>query len=217
MGRRGRVALKSLVWAVCLAPLAWLLVRALAGDLGANPIDTVTDTLGDWALRILLASLAMTPLRLLTGLAWPAVLRRLLGLFAFAYVVLHFLVWVALDHFFAWREMGADVVKRPYITAGMLALILLVPLAVTSTGAMVKRLGGRAWRRLHRLAYVVAVLGVVHDAWLAKVGVPDPYIYGAILGALLAVRVWDGARRARLPWPGRERSDRLGIHHEISR
>ena len=151
--------------------------------------------LGRWTLRILLASLAMTPLRILTGQAWPITLRRLLGLFAFAYALLHFSVWVVLDFFFDWELMIADIVKRPYITVGMTALVLLTPLALTSTSGMIKRLGGKAWRRLHRLAYVAAILGVLHYLWLAKVGVHTPWIYAAVLAVLLGIRAFDAIRR----------------------
>jgi sulfoxide reductase heme-binding subunit YedZ len=154
----------------------------------------LTRTLGIWALRLLLASLAMTPLRVLTGWAWPIALRRLLGLWAFAYVCLHFAVWVGLDHFFDWHTMGEDVVKRPYITVGVLALLLLIPLAATSTAGMIRRLGSRAWRRLHRLVYVIAVLAILHYVWLAKKAIDDPYWYALALAALLALRVWAWAR-----------------------
>ena len=197
MSFRARVALKIAVWAVCLAPLAQLLHRFRTDDLGANPIDFVTDSLGIWALRLLLASLALTPLRIVFGLSWPVTLRRLLGLFAFAYAVLHLATWVVLDHFFDWPVMLADVVKRPYITVGMAAATLLVPLATTSTAGMIKRLGGRAWRRLHRLVYAAALLAVLHFIWLAKVGRIEPYVYAAILGVLLGVRAVDAARRWR--------------------
>lgn len=195
MSSRARVALKILVWAACLAPLALLAWRFHAGDLGANPIDFVTDSLGIWALRLLLASLALTPLRILLGLAWPVTLRRLLGLFAFSYVALHLATWVVLDHFLDWPVMLADVVKRPYITAGMGAFLLLLPLAATSTAGMIKRLGARAWRRLHRLVYASAVLAVLHFVWLAKVGRVEPYVYAGILALLLGVRMIDAARR----------------------
>ncbi len=137
----------------------------------------------------------MTPLRILTGQAWPITVRRLLGLFAFAYVLLHFSVWVVLDFFFDWELMLADIVKRPYITVGMTALVLLTPLAATSTSGMIKRLGGKTWRRLHRLAYVAAILGVLHYLWLAKVGVHTPWIYAAVLTVLLAIRVIDAVRK----------------------
>jgi len=193
---RVRIALKAAIWAVCLFPLALLLYQFHTDNLGANPIDHVTRTLGDWTIRLLLASLAMTPLRLLFGISWPLTLRRLLGLFAFFYVCLHFSVWIVLDHFFNWSEMGPDILKRPYITVGLLALTLLVPLAATSTTGMVKRLGGLNWRRLHRLVYVAATLGVLHYLWLAKKGVNDPFFYAGALTLLLGIRLWDWARRA---------------------
>ena len=200
MGRRGRLALKLGVWAIAVAPLAWLGWRWQTIGLGANPIELLTRTLGIWALRLLLASLAMTPLRVITGWAWPIALRRLLGLWAFTYVVLHFTVWVGLDHFFDWQTMGDDVLKRPYITVGVLALLLLLPLAATSTAAMVRRLGFRTWRALHRLVYAIAILAILHYLWLAKKALDDPYWYALVLAALLAVRLFDWARRrARRP------------------
>lgn len=186
------------MWGVCLAPLGWLAAHALTGTLGTNPIDYVTDMLGRWTLRILLASLALTPLRILTGRPWPITVRRLLGLFAFAYALLHFSVWVVLDFFFEWTLMLEDIVKRPYITVGMTALLLLVPLAATSTAGMIKRLGARNWRRLHRLAYVAAILGVLHYLWLAKVGVHTPWIYAGVLAVLLGIRCVDLVRRQRV-------------------
>jgi sulfoxide reductase heme-binding subunit YedZ len=183
------------VWLACLTPLALLVARFALDRLGTNPIEFITHTLGDWTLRILLASLAVTPLRILTGWAWPIALRRLLGLFAFAYAVLHFLVWVVLDFYFDWAQKAADIVKRPYITVGMTALVLLTPLAITSTAGMVKRLGARTWRRLHRLVYVAAACGVLHYIWLVKVGRQTPLIYAAVLALLLAIRVVDAVRR----------------------
>ncbi len=195
MSRRARVVLKIVAWAACLGPLLALLYRAAAGDLSANPISFVTHWLGDWTLRLLLASLAMTPLRILFGLSWPLSLRRLLGLFAFFYASLHLAVWLVLDHFFDWAEMGADIVKRPYITVGMAAITLMVPLAATSTTAAIKKLGGRNWQRLHRLAYVIGVCGVLHYLWLAKKANPQPYYYAAVLALLLGIRGWDWVRR----------------------
>ncbi len=196
MRRRARLALKAAVWLLCLTPLGALGWWTLTDDLTANPIAFVTDTLGDWTFGILLASLGMTPLRLVTGWGWPASLRRLLGLFAFFYATLHFAMWVLVDHFFNWGQMLSDVVKRPFITVGMLALALLVPLAATSTARMVKRLGARTWKRLHRLVYVVGVLAALHFLWAVKVGRTDQYLYAAVLAVLLGVRVWDAARRA---------------------
>ena len=154
MTRRGRVGLKVAVWAAGLAPLAWLLYRAATGDLTANPISFITNWLGDWTLRILLVSLAMTPLRTLSGWSWPIALRRLLGLFAFAYASLHFGVWLVLDHFFAWKQMGADIVKRPYINVGFTSWVCMLLLAATSTKGMVRRLGGKRWTALHRCVEV---------------------------------------------------------------
>jgi methionine sulfoxide reductase heme-binding subunit len=195
VSRRARVALKAAVWVVALAPLAGLLYGFWTDDLTVNPIEYVTRTLGETALQLLLASLAVTPLRIVLGLGWPLALRRLLGLFAFFYVVLHFAVWVVLDHFFDWPTMLDDVVKRPWITVGVAALLLLIPLAATSTTAMIRRLGGVAWRRLHRLAYVAAILGALHYIWLAKKVLFAPWVYAAVLGLLLAIRVWDAGRR----------------------
>jgi sulfoxide reductase heme-binding subunit YedZ len=195
--RRRRITLKVLVWVGCLTPLAALAWQLWTDPLVTNPVNVATRTLGRWTLRILLLSLTMTPLRVLFSLSWPVTLRRLLGLFAFSYAALHFAIWIVVDHFFDWPTMVADVVKRPYITVGFTALLLLVPLALTSTAGMVRRLGAVAWRRLHRLVYVIAILGVLHFLWLAKVGVRDPYYYAAWLGILLAVRVGDAVRRAR--------------------
>ena len=194
MTARGRVALKVVVWAVALVPLAGLLYGFATDALTVNPIEYVTRELGQTALRLLLATLALTPLRLLSGWSWPVTLRRLLGLLAFFYVVLHFLVWVVLDHFFDWRTMGDDILKRPWITVGVTALLLLIPLAATSTTGMIKRLGGRAWRRLHRLVYVAAVLGCLHYIWLAKKVLVQPWIYAGILAVLLGIRLWDRGR-----------------------
>jgi methionine sulfoxide reductase heme-binding subunit len=192
---RTRVALKVGVWVVALLPLAGLLHGFWTDDLTANPIEYVTRELGETALRLLLASLTPTPLRILLGLSWPLALRRLLGLFAFFYAGLHFAVWIVLDHFFDWRTMADDVVKRPWITVGVTALVLLVPLAATSTTGMIRRLGGRAWRRLHRLVYVAAMLGVLHYIWLAKKVLVAPKVYAGVLVLLLAIRAWDAARR----------------------
>ena len=194
MTTRGRVALKVGVWVVALVPLARLLYGFAIDDLTVNPIEYVTRELGETALRLLLATLALTPLRIVSGWSWPITLRRLLGLLAFFYAVLHFAVWIVLDHFFDWHTMGDDIVKRPWITVGLTALVLLVPLAATSTTGMIKRLGGRAWRRLHRLVYVAGILGCLHYIWLAKKVLIQPWVYAAILVLLLAVRLWDAGR-----------------------
>src|SRR3989454_5433897 len=179
MTARGRVLLKTTVWLVALAPLAALGYWIWTDDLTANPISFITNWLGDWTLRLLLASLAMTPLRILFGLSWPLALRRLLGLFAFFYASLHFSIWLVLDHFFDWREMGADIVKRPYITGGMTALTLMLPLAATSTVAAIKKLGGKNWQRLHRLGDVIGGCGALHYLWVGEKGQPPPHHYAA--------------------------------------
>jgi sulfoxide reductase heme-binding subunit YedZ len=212
MTRRGRVTLKAGVWGVCLAPLVALGFWIVTDDLTANPISFITNHLGQWTLRLLLASLATTPLRLISGWSWPALLRRLLGLFAFFYATLHFSVWILVDHFFNWRQMASDLVERPYITLGMSALLMLVPLAATSTAGMVKRLGAVAWRRLHRLVYLAGLAAVLHFVWLAKVGRTEPYYYAAVLAVLLGVRLADAVRRrarrgAALPASSATRED----------
>jgi len=196
VSRNFRIILKVVVWILCLVPLAVLGYRAVTSDLGANPISFLTNWLGQWAFRLLLVTLALTPLRVLFGMTWQINLRRLLGLFAFSYACLHFGVWILVDHFLNWDQMIADIVKRRYITVGMLALVLMVPLAMTSTGRTIKRLGGSAWRRLHRLIYLVGVLAALHFLWLAKAVRTDQYVYAAILAFLLCIRVWDAIRRA---------------------
>lgn len=195
MSRRGLVALKAGTWAASLAPLAALGWWIATDDLTANPVSFITNHLGDWTFRILLAALAVTPLRTLTGWGWPATLRRVLGLFAFFYAVLHFSVWILVDHLFTWPQMLEDIVKRPFITVGMLALLLMVPLAATSTAGMVKRLGGRRWKRLHRLVYAVGVLAALHFLWLAKVGRTEQYVYAALVVLLLGIRLVEAGRR----------------------
>ena len=195
MTHRSRIALTTVAWALCVLPLVVLLYRAFTDGLGANPISYVTNWLGQWTFRLLLVGLALTPLRIVTGLAWPVLLRRLVGLFTFFYASLHFLVWILIDHFFNWDQMLADLVKRRYITVGMLALLLLIPLAVTSTNGMVKRLGGTAWRRLHRIVYLVGVLAALHFLWLAKGFRADAVLYAGILALLLGARLFDALRR----------------------
>jgi sulfoxide reductase heme-binding subunit YedZ len=193
--RESRITLKTITWILCLLPLVVLAYRGLTGGLGANPISYVTNWLGQWTFRLLLVGLALTPLRIVTGLSWPVLLRRLVGLFTFFYASLHFLVWILIDHYFNWGQMLADLVKRRYITVGMAALLLLIPLAITSTNGMVKRLGGNAWRRLHRLVYLIGLLAALHFLWLAKGFRPDAFLYAGILGLLLGVRLFDVLRR----------------------
>ncbi len=181
-------ALKLAVWVGGLAPLAWLIFRALTDDLGANPIEEITHRTGDWSLRILLAALAVTPLRRITGWNQVIQVRRLVGLFAFFWVCLHFLTYIVLDQFFGWSYIVEDVTERPYITAGFTAFVLLIPLAVTSTKGWIRRLGKR-WARLHKLVYVAGLLGVIHYLWITRADDRAPLVYGAILLVLLAFRV----------------------------
>ncbi len=187
--------LKPVVFALCLLPLIWLPLRFLIEGFGANPIETGIRYLGDWALRFLLIALAVTPVRMITGWSFIARLRRMLGLFAFTYVVLHVMAYVGLDQYFDWGAIGKDIIKRTYITFGMIALVILIPLAITSTDKMLGRLGGARWRQLHRLVYVAGVAAVIHYYFMVKAGQIQPLIYGAILGALFAVRIYKRVTR----------------------
>jgi sulfoxide reductase heme-binding subunit YedZ len=185
--------------AVALLPLARLVVLIATNDLGANPVEFVIRSLGTWTLVLLCVTLAVSPLRQLTGWAWLVRLRRLFGLTCFAYATLHMLAFVGLDQSFDLAAVWTEVVKRPYITAGMAAFLLLVPLAATSTNGMVRRLGGRAWQRLHRLVYLIALLAILHY-WWHKAGKNDFFevtIYAVVIGVLLGFRAWRwlGTRR----------------------
>ncbi len=197
MSRRSRIYLKTIVWMLCLLPVLLLVRRTVVGELGPNPISFMTNWLGQWTFRLLLLTLALTPIRICFGAAWPLVIRRLLGLFTFFYASLHFLIWILVDHFFNWDQMLGDIVKRRYITVGMLALCLLLPLAVTSTSGMIRRLGGTNWRRLHRLVYAVAILACLHFLWLSKAARPDAYLYTALVMLLLGIRLWNALARVR--------------------
>lgn len=194
--RRPERVLKPLLFIALLLPLAVLLADGLRGALGANPVERITHETGIWALRLLVATLAVTPLRRLSGQQWLARLRRMLGLFGFFYLCLHLSTYLWLDHFFDWSTVVEDVLERPYITVGMLAFVLLLPLAATSTDAMLRRLGGRRWQRLHRLAYLATLLGCLHFLWLVKADLTEPLIYAVITLGLLATRLpW-----RRRPW-----------------
>jgi sulfoxide reductase heme-binding subunit YedZ len=173
-------------------------LQAVQGSLGANPIERVLNQTGMLALILLVASLACTPLKVVAGWTWPMRLRKLLGLLGFAYAALHFLTYAVVDQGLALGAILEDIAKRPFITVGFLALVLLVPLAVTSTNRMVRRLGFPAWQRLHRLAYVAASLGVVHFIWRVKKDLTEPLVYGAVLGLLFAIRVAEALRKRRV-------------------
>ncbi len=194
-----RWVVKPALVLVGLGPVAWLLWGAVNGGLGANPIETITKETGTWTLRCLVATLAITPLRRLTGWLELIRVRRLIGLFAFFYGCLHFLTYIWLDQFFAFDDIVKDVVKRPFITAGFTAFVLMAPLALTSTAGWIRRLGGRGWQRLHRLIYLSAIAGVVHYWWLVKADIQRPQIYAAIVAVLIGFRLV--TRYARRPTP----------------
>ena len=180
---------KPLVFLLCLVPVLVLVWQVMANRLGPNPVETVVHFTGIWTLRLLLVTLAVTPLRRLTGLGWLLRFRRMLGLFAFFYVLLHFLTYMVIDQQLSLHDIVEDVAKRPYVTVGFTAFVLLIPLAATSTDGMIRRLGGKRWKQLHQLVYVIAVAGCFHYLWLVKADTRDPLIYFSILTALLALRL----------------------------
>ncbi len=203
--------LKPPVLLLCLAPLGWLGWKAANQDLGANPIEFITHQTGDWTLRFLVLTLAITPLRKLSGVSQLIRFRRMFGLFAFFYGCLHFTTYIWLDKFFQFPEMVKDVAKRPFITAGFTGFVLLIPLAITSTAGWIRRLGGRRWQMLHRAIYVSAIAGVVHYLWLVKSDIRSPMTYGAIVAVLLAYRMIVGLRgKPARPAPIAAR-DRVGV------
>ena len=199
---------KPFVFLACLIPALLLVRDAFTGGLGVNPIEDITHRTGDWALRLLLVTLAVTPLRRLAG--WHGLIRfrRMLGLFAFFYATLHFSTYLVFDHFFNLLLIIDDVAERKYVTAGFVGFVLLIPLAVTSTQGWIRRLG-RRWTTLHRLVYASAIAGVVHFLWLVKIDIGEPLIYAAVLAVLLGARVarWrprhGGAVRAGAASPAR--------------
>jgi sulfoxide reductase heme-binding subunit YedZ len=188
---------RALLFLTCLAPLAHLGWRAWNGDLTPNPIEYITHFTGDWTIRFVVATLAVTPLRKLLRL--PALIRyrRMIGLFAFFYGALHFLTWLCIDKFFAWPEIVKDLSKRPFIIAGFTAFACMLPLAVTSTAGWIRRLGGKRWQLLHRLIYVTAIAAVIHYYWLVKSDVRLPLLYGALVALELGYRAVAWARHRR--------------------
>ena len=180
---------KTSVFLLALIPLANLGISAYLDSLGANPIEKITRTTGYWTLTFLLISLTITPLRRFSGWNWLMRLRRMLGLFVFFYASLHFLTYLVLDQFFDWASIVNDIVKRPYITVGFPAFILLVPLAITSNNRMIKLLGGKRWLLLHRLVYLCAVGGVVHYWWLVKKDLTNPLTFALLLSLLMGIRL----------------------------
>jgi sulfoxide reductase heme-binding subunit YedZ len=193
-------AIKSLLFMAALVPFARLALLTFTGGLGANPIEFITRSTGDWALYFLCMTLAVTPLRRLSKWNWLVRLRRMLGLFAFFYATLHFTTFLWFDHFFDLGEMFKDVVKRPFITVGFAAFVLLIPLAATSTNAMTRRLGGKRWQWLHRLVYLIAPLGILHFWWM-KAGKNDfaqPVLFGLVVALLLGMRLYWNVLQPRM-------------------
>lgn len=182
----GRI--KALLFVLCLLPLAASLWQALSGQ-AVNPVETLTRDSGSWALNLLLAGLAISPLRRLGAPGWLLRLRRMLGLYAFFYASVHLLIYLWLDQLFDWGAIGHDIIKRPFITVGMAAFALLLPLAITSTDGWLRRLK-RRWGQLHRLVYPLAVLAVIHYLWLVKRDLTEPLLYAAVLALLLGLRLW---------------------------
>jgi len=196
--RQIRLIWKPAVFAACLLPFALAVGDAfeITGRLGANPIEEIMDRFGNWSLRFILLTLAVTPLRRLSGWNWLARFRRMLGLFTFFYVLMHFLTWLVLDQGLLMSAIIEDLVKRPFITIGFAALLLLTALAATSTAAVRRRMG-RRWQLLHNLVYVIAILGVWHYWWQVKKDISEPLIYAAILAVLLGARLWWALRRPK--------------------
>lgn len=196
--------LKATVFVACLLPTAWigralwLTVQGFDGGLSANPIKDVTEFTGLWTLRFLMITLAITPLRRITGLSSLIRFRRMLGLFTFFQGVLHWITYIWLDQFFMWGEIAKDIVKRPFITSGMLGFTLMIPLAITSTRKWIARLGGSRWQKIHRLIYITAVAGVVHYYFFVKSDIFYPLAYGLLVTVLLGFRGWHAVRTRTL-------------------
>ncbi len=192
-----RFVWKPVVFVLCLVPGLILLgdTFEITGTLGANPVEEIQDRLGNWGLRFIMIALAVTPLRRLTGWSWLQQFRRMLGLFAFFYTLLHFLAWLILDQGVLWSAIVEDIVKRPFITIGFAALLILTAMAATSTNGMRRRLGKR-WQQLHYGAYIVGILGVWHYWWQVKKDIRDPLIYAVILAVLLGLRLWFRYRKS---------------------
>lgn len=205
---RALAAVRAVLFGLALLPFAELLRLGFSDALGANPVEFVLRWLGTWTLVALLATLAISPLRWLTGWAWLIRLRRMLGLYAFFYATLHVTAYVWVDHLFDWAAIFSDIAKRPYLTFGFLAYVLMVPLALTSTNAMVRRLGGRNWQRLHRAVYAIGVLGVLHFWFhkLAKNDLAQPAAYAIVLGVLLGARLlrWSAGSPVAVAAPARQ-------------
>ena len=193
--------IKPVIFLACLGPLGRLAWKGFHGMLGANPIEVITHSTGDWTLTFLLVTLSIPPLRKLTRQYWLIGLRRMFGLYAFFYGTLHLTTYVWLDKFFDVHEMLADVAKRRFITAGLTAFVLMIPLALTSTKGWIRRMGGKRWQALHRLIYFSAAAGVIHYIWLVKADLRKPLQYASVMGVLMVYRVvvWAGAKAKASP------------------
>ncbi|HYD94285.1 MAG TPA: protein-methionine-sulfoxide reductase heme-binding subunit MsrQ [Noviherbaspirillum sp.] len=200
LAQRQIALVKAALFVLSLLPFARLVLFAFSDRLGANPIEFITRNTGDWTLYFLCLTLTVTPLRRVTGWNWLVRLRRMLGLFAFFYASLHFTTFLWFDHFFDIEEMLKDVVKRPFITVGFTAFLLLVPLALTSTNAVIRRLGGKRWQALHRIVYLIAALGILHFWWMkaGKNDFAEPILFGCIVAMLLALRLYWNVLQPRL-------------------
>lgn len=181
--------IKAGLFVAALIPLARLFWLGVEDNLTANPVEFVERSTGTWALAILLITLSMTPIRLLTGIAWQIQFRRMMGLFMFFYACLHFLTYIWLDQWFDWSAIVKDIAKHPYVLVGFSAFVLTIPLAVTSNKAMMQRLRER-WKKLHQLVYLIAILGVVHFWWLVKKDIREPLLYALVLALLLGIRIY---------------------------
>lgn len=201
--------IKTTLFVLLCLPAAWMIFDIVAGNL-VEPVEELTHATGQWALRILLLTLAITPLRQLTGWTRLIRLRRMLGLFSFFYMVLHFSIYLVLDRFFHWPEIVVDLTERPYIIAGFTCLVLCIPLACTSTDAMMRRLGGRNWKRLHRLVYPAAIAAVLHFIWLVKADVTEPAIYALVLAVLLGWRLRASGEKRQRRRPGNRSTPIMG-------
>ena len=181
--------IKPILFCVCLVPFIVLVMQAFAGSLGVNPVEEMTHRTGDWTLRFLLITLSVTPIRRLANMPWLIKIRRMLGLYVFFYAFLHFVTYIWFDQYFDWMEILIDIPKRPFITVGFVAFILLIPLSITSTNKMMQRLKNN-WVKLHRLIYVIAALGVLHFLWVVKADTFEPLVYASILLVLFVYRAY---------------------------
>ncbi|MBI3611194.1 MAG: sulfoxide reductase heme-binding subunit YedZ [Nitrospirae bacterium] len=189
--------LKAAFFMACLIPLAWLAIQKGFGGLGANPIEKMIRFLGDWSLYLLLGTLALTPMHRLFHLSWPTKIRRMIGLFSFFYVCLHVTGYLAIDQFFDWHEIRRDIIKRPFITVGFVCFLLLIPLAVTSTNKMQRRMR-RRWKQLHYFVYPIAIGAVIHFWWMVKKDITRPAFYAMVLALLLGLRIYWALTRIKV-------------------